>query len=475
MTNQRYMTTASGRKVFIPHPLPGQIVIEDVALHLARVRRFVGACPRYFCPTLDQRVLTQDLRWKRIGDIAVGERLVGFDEYPVPTTAGGKRRHYRPSVVTHLEPRKAMCLRFHMSDGSSVTSSVDHPWLVVKSPGSAGARGGKNSVWRKAQRIAELHAQGNPQHMRRYLNPWVERRDYVSGWVAGMFDGEGHFSNRPTGGFDLAVSQNEGPLLEKLKIDLSQAGYQMRVNKNPNSDCVTLTVGGGVREYLRLLGEYRPMRLLAKADMDGKHFVDKHGSLSVVAVENVGEEWVAGIETSTHTYLCEGFAAHNSVAQHSVIVGYLAIAVDRTMGGNESPGLLMKHSLLHDGAEYLTNDVPSPVKALIGDGFRRLTKEIDRAICNEFDLGHIRPASVYIADKIALELDSAILMKDQGGVDLLQYVPEAAKVLHAKLQGGGAGSSWYRMAVETTEAQMDEQRAYKQFMSEWNMAAQYAV
>lgn len=162
-----------------------------------------------------------------------------------------------------------------------------------------------------------------------------------------------------------------------------------------------------------------------------------------------------------------------SVAQHSVIVGYLAIAVDRLQGGSESPGLLMRHALLHDAAEYLTNDVPSPIKALIGTEFRTLTQGIDRAIAHEFDLHTVRPASVYLADKIALELDSEILMAECGGVDLLQYVPHAAKSAHSQLKG--TKSAWYEMAVETTVEQMDEVRATKQFMSEWNMALQYLV
>lgn len=38
-----FMFTYSGRRVDLPQPLPGQIHIEDVAVHLSRLHRFCGA------------------------------------------------------------------------------------------------------------------------------------------------------------------------------------------------------------------------------------------------------------------------------------------------------------------------------------------------------------------------------------------------------------------------------------------------
>mgnify|MGYP002126635650 CR=1 FL=1 len=43
------MITYTGRRVEIPQPLPGQVCIEDVAVHLARIPRFAGATQYPWC------------------------------------------------------------------------------------------------------------------------------------------------------------------------------------------------------------------------------------------------------------------------------------------------------------------------------------------------------------------------------------------------------------------------------------------
>ncbi len=44
-----WMITYTGRRVEIPKPLPGQVCIEDVAVHLARLPRFAGATQQPWC------------------------------------------------------------------------------------------------------------------------------------------------------------------------------------------------------------------------------------------------------------------------------------------------------------------------------------------------------------------------------------------------------------------------------------------
>src|SRR5689334_13341113 len=48
-----------------------------------------------YCLAPETPVLHADLGWRPIGSVRVGDRLVGFDEYPGPT---GKRQ-FRESVV----------------------------------------------------------------------------------------------------------------------------------------------------------------------------------------------------------------------------------------------------------------------------------------------------------------------------------------------------------------------------------------
>jgi len=54
------------------------------------------------CLVPQTRVLTDDLRWVDIGSVKTGDRLMGFDEYPV----GHPKRAFRTAIVTSVEMLK---------------------------------------------------------------------------------------------------------------------------------------------------------------------------------------------------------------------------------------------------------------------------------------------------------------------------------------------------------------------------------
>src|SRR5262245_2093152 len=51
-----------------------------------------------YCLDPDTLVMHADMRWRRIGEVQVGDVLVGFDEYPEPR----QTRKLRMSVVEHV-------------------------------------------------------------------------------------------------------------------------------------------------------------------------------------------------------------------------------------------------------------------------------------------------------------------------------------------------------------------------------------
>lgn len=461
-----YLISYTGKRIDIPDPKPEQIDIVDIATQLSRLPRFVGATSRFFCPTLDEPVLTSDFRWVPIGDLSPGDGVLGFDESPTgpPSVGGTGRRKWRNATVTHMVPRRARVLKLHFSDGSSVRCSEDHPWLVIKSPGSPGTGGGKNSKWRKASDMLRLHLSGHPQRMRRYFDPWKTVDGYDAGWLAGMFDGEGTVATARRGGIQLAIAQNRGPVLDRLRAVMGAGGFDWR--ENTSKPCVQMQLRGGAKEAARLVGSYRPVRMLNNLSMDGRHFMSMDESLVVEAIEECGEDWVAGIETSTHTYICNGFAAHNSVAQHSIIVSYLSVAVAEHY--SPPPHLdgflrqqMLKEGLLHDGHESYMGDTPSPLKIMLGKQFHNVERSIDRAVRQKFQLASTMPPNVKVADYMALMIESAHLR----GPDTLDLdrIPSEPKGLITLLANNG----WYRLAERTVAQHWDHETAKDKFLKEW--------
>lgn len=115
------------------------------------------------------------------------------------------------------------------------------------------------------------------------------------------------------------------------------------------------------------------------------------------------------------------FAGHTkapySVAQHSVLVSVLL----------EGTGFEME-GLFHDGHEYITGDLPSPLKVAINETAYRLTGErvdvikaieepIDKAIALRFGLLHPLPPAVKAVDMEALTIERRQLLHPASGLE----------------------------------------------------------
>lgn len=340
------------------------IVLVDVAEGLSHICRFGGRCPGHYCPALDERVLTDDLRWVAAGDLKEGDGLVGFDEYPHELGGSGvKRRRIRPSRVLVATRVKRRIVRLVMDDGSSIRSSAEHPWLIT-------SKSNGNQAWKTAEELAVALEEGRQRYMHRFIEPWREWNSREAGWLAGMFDGEGHLSIFGRKGIDMAVAQNPGLVLDEILRLFREEGFKHSTFANSSSSNVqTVNVNDGWRGMMRVLGRVRPMRLLntfKEALWDtrfNKQFQGRGSPLQIVAAHHEGEEWVAALETTTKTFICEGFAAHNSVAQHAHLVSMLCEEECQRRGYDELVVIVTAlQGLHHDDAEYVVGDVISPVK-----------------------------------------------------------------------------------------------------------------
>ena len=377
--------TLTGLRFYVFDPHPDDIVIEDIAGSSAKICRFGGHSTVFYCPTPEQRILTAELEWKPAGDLHVGEPLVGFDENPFELGACNKRRRrFRPSVVTALVPTRRRVIRLELSDGSTIRSAQEHPWLVA-------TKMSRNQKWLTAQEISRDIKTGHKRYMHKFVSPWGFLGSREAGWLAGIFDGEGSFAIKDRKGSQLSAAQLPGFVLDRILRDLGEFGFRFNTSMGSTERNIpNIQIRGGWRENLRLLGSIRPIRLLNKfktslAEGDFNKQLDGEGEpLQIVRAYTEKYSECTGIETSTHTYLCEGFGAHNSVAQHEVIGSY--IIEERTKNL-----LLALGFLLHDSGEPYVGDMNRPLKHMPEmEPYRKAENNIIQVLSEKFcvDLEH---------------------------------------------------------------------------------------
>jgi uncharacterized protein DUF6283 len=256
------------------------------------------------CLAQSERVLAADLRWIPVGDIRNGDILIGFE-----AEKGGraKNRRLMPAAVTYSRPARAECVRVILSDDTSVVCTVNHPWLAHNSA--------DRRSFVEAQYLLTPRRPGGIAMKRRrvvrLLDTWKPDESRDGGWLAGMYDGEGHLRERVTDGkygIELGLSQNPGPVLARAEELLSAMGVKFH-RYSSNHATIRIDVHA-TAEVIRILGILRPIRLLPKLSLDRPcPVIDLP---EVVDVEPVGEQEIQLLSTATKTYIGEGFAMHNS-------------------------------------------------------------------------------------------------------------------------------------------------------------------
>lgn len=393
-----WMQTFSG-KVFYPlAPDPKLIDLGDIAHALSMQCRFAGHVKWHYCPTPEQIVLTAELSWKPAGDLSRGEQLLAFDEAPVELgAAGNRRRRFRLGTVTELTWVRRRVIRLEMEDGSTCRSSGETPWLVA-------TKASRNQKWLSAREIAVDVQDGRKRYMHKFMDPWPCASGSDVGWLAGIYDGEGHLSMSRRG-ISMGIGQNPGIVLDRAMDVHRKLGFERwcETNVSKSSDVVCLRVSGGWRQAFRLLGTIRPVRLLAalKEHLRSGEFSKQMDGLGpplrVVRAWDEGTGWCVGLETSTRTYLCEGFGAHNSVAQHAVLVSKHVRPENAAWG------------LLHDAMEAYLVDLPRPVKDVMLD-YQEAEARLQLAVAERFGLSWPMPDEVERADREALATEYRDLM-----------------------------------------------------------------
>jgi len=267
-----------------------------------------------FCVAPETRVLTADLRWVPISDLTEGAELVAVDEHP--PGGRGKARRMRTATVQAAARVHRMAYRISFDDGRSVVCTDRHPWLSKKA--------GDLAEWRS------LSGEGNSvvgrlkvgTKVRWVAKPW-EAPSFEDGWIGGMIDGEGSMALPNSSGAEVNVSQVQGPAFARMEMYLSMRGYSYRTESDMaerpskfGKSAVDKLCVSRMDEIFRLIGQTRPIRFLGRKFWEGKELPGKRngdvGWAAITNIEPLGEQEMIDLQTSTGTYIAEGFVSHNT-------------------------------------------------------------------------------------------------------------------------------------------------------------------
>lgn len=284
-----------------------------------------GGVAGHNCVAADTPVLTLDLRWVPAGSLKPGDKLLGFDEglkpdEPYRYVQDGKyhyipavSRMLRPSTVTSQVVRRLPAYLVTLSNGHSVITTAEHPWLAHNTKS-------RNERWVRTSDLKPGY------HMVfRHWQPWEVSKTWEAGYLSGLLDGEGHLSmasQKHPSQFDLGFTQRPTVVLDLYREHSAALGIPLTDTRcigtkgNGQGDTMVCRVAGGKLEVMRALGILQPRRLLGVFKERLGHGLTQmygHGKEDavVVSVQYIGEQNIAVLSTDTRTYFADGYAMHN--------------------------------------------------------------------------------------------------------------------------------------------------------------------
>ena len=256
------------------------------------------------CLTPDARILTDDLRWILLDSVKAGQRIAAFDEFAIE----GKSRMTRLAIVEKVGRAKRPCYRVITNRGE-VIASEDHLWLQRRSR--------LHYKWRRTDRL-------RPGDKLQYFGkPWEVDTSYEAGRLRGFVEGEGYCTtlwrpNQTQAKSQVGWAQRPTKLCDEIinvanGLGFNTARYE-RIAGVKSTAITHVDIRGGWKAVAEFIGRIRPTRIIERApDIWVNHAVGGRGGLHAVVerIEDVGEQEVVTIQTSTKTMVAEGFFTHN--------------------------------------------------------------------------------------------------------------------------------------------------------------------
>lgn len=260
------------------------------------------------CLVAGTRVLTADLRWVPIEDVQVGDKLVAMDEQR--PQHHGVARKMRVATVLNTVNMISPTYKIKLDDGTEFIGTPHHRFLAKK----------YNEHGYRWIRLDEM----KPGFiLRKLTSTWSNDQSYEDGWFGGFLDGEGSVRYKKSGGCELCGAQIAGKVLDRAVSYLAKEGYKFRFDIDSRKSKGSSKLGDApvykvvvsrMHDIFRLVGTTRPSRFIEKEWWVGKELPNNGGDATAVVVEVSSSLYmrVFDIETTTGTYVAEGFASHNT-------------------------------------------------------------------------------------------------------------------------------------------------------------------
>lgn len=288
------------------------------------------------CTPGESPVLMADLSMKPIGEVNVGDEVVGFE---VDTASGTKRKSLRKAKVTNKFEYMADVVKVTLDSGRVIRCTPDHKWYMGKQGGHRGWHKDGSEDMRPLYRPAIVG-----RKLMRVCDPELVKltleQERMAGWLGGFFDGEGSASEckkkgqkRKNGSnYKSSVqisfyqtAERNLPICEELERCLDEFGFDYNIYESDISHKphwqkrrhYHLTNGG--RNSLQLIQKFihivRPVKWRERI-IDGAYTANFiSGKETVVSIVLDGHEKVYALETETGNYVVWGLASSNSSGQ----------------------------------------------------------------------------------------------------------------------------------------------------------------
>lgn len=333
-----------------------------------------------FCVSPETRVLTADLRWVPIANIEPGQEVVAVDENP--PGGRGPARKMRTATVEAVKVFRAQRYRITFDDGREVVCTDRHPWLSRK----AGTDAKWRSISGEGNAVAGRLCVGTM--VRWVTKPWGES-SVEDGWFGGMLDGEGCISKRNTSA-GINVSQREGPVWDRLVRYARDRGYSAciegdkaeRPHKHGKAPVPKLAFGR-MDEIFRLIGQTRPTRFIGNRFWEGRELPGKRnggvGWATITKIEAIGEGDVVDMQTTTGTYIAEGFVSHNTTLICILWLDTALFSQDPIRCGIIAQDREAAENIFRTKVRFAYDNLPEPLKAVM---------PVSKSTASELEFGH---------------------------------------------------------------------------------------
>jgi DNA polymerase bacteriophage-type len=240
-----------------------------------------------YCFTPNHKLLGQNLIWKAASEFSIGDEVLGFDEK-------GPRRRFRKAIIEKISYQNANVFDVLLASGKTFRVTAEHRWLT----------GRKQVRWTETRNL--FYNTSHSRQIHCFMEPWEREDTREAGWIAGILDGEGSYSNRR-----VAMGQNKGAILDSFVSGIEKRGFKANFYNN-HGNCKTIIIGENKYDALHALGVFRPQRLVSKANFDTLGAMERRGfNDTIISVTPAGIDRIIKIQTSTGTLIVDGYPMHN--------------------------------------------------------------------------------------------------------------------------------------------------------------------